>query len=160
MTLRFVIDDENSKLIVKRKLKFFAVIIYFFSILQKKAPYEIFIRELVASDGTDSNQITLIDSNGCPTDVSILGSINKRMIKRNEDKGTKGSRNRGEDDRKGGGSLDTDLENGNNTRRSVVDKFKSAKLAATANEYEFTLNTKQLETSFEGKRFSLALFYY
>lgn len=121
------------------------------------APYEIFIRDLVASDGTDNNQIVLIDSNGCPSDVSILGSINRRMIKRNDDKGTKGSGRLREDDRKGGNSLEDNLELNNSTSsraRSVVDKFKSAKLAATTNEYEFNLNTKQLETVFEAFKVS------
>lgn len=100
----------------------------------------------MASDGTDNNSITLIDSNGCPTDVSILGSINRRLIKRNDDKsGTKG---RSRDDRKGGNSLEDNVDGSQNTtstngRKSVVDKLKSARLAAN-NEYEFNLNTKQL----------------
>lgn len=73
------------------------------------------------------------------------------MIKRNDDKGTKGSGRLREDDRKGGNSLEDNFDSNNSTSRarSVVDKFKSAKLAATTNEYEFNLNTKQLETVFE-----------
>ena len=72
------------------------------------------------------------------------------MIKRNDDKGTKGNGRLRENDRKGGNSLeDLDSSNGTSRARSVVDKFKSAKLAATTNEYEFNLNTKQLETVFE-----------
>lgn len=40
-------------------------------------PYEIFVRELVAVDGQDQSEILLIDSNGCPTDIAIMGAMNK-----------------------------------------------------------------------------------
>lgn len=40
-------------------------------------PYEIFVRELVAIDGQDQSEILLIDSNGCPTDAAIMGSMTK-----------------------------------------------------------------------------------
>lgn len=40
-------------------------------------PFEIFVRELVAIDGQDQSEIVLIDSNGCPTDSNIMGSMNK-----------------------------------------------------------------------------------
>lgn len=41
------------------------------------APYQIFIRELVAVDGVDTSDIMLIDSAGCPTDVNIMGFVSK-----------------------------------------------------------------------------------
>ncbi|KAK0077602.1 hypothetical protein PV325_003681 [Microctonus aethiopoides] len=48
-----------------------------FEILGINSPYEIFVRELVAMDGVDSSEITLIDSNGCPTDHVIMGPLYK-----------------------------------------------------------------------------------
>ena len=39
------------------------------------SPYEIFVRELIASDGIDASEILLIDSIGCPTDMSIMNVI-------------------------------------------------------------------------------------
>lgn len=39
------------------------------------APYQMFIRELVAVDGVDSSEIMLIDGHGCPTDASIMANI-------------------------------------------------------------------------------------
>ncbi|XP_036325298.1 uncharacterized protein LOC118738469 [Rhagoletis pomonella] len=48
-----------------------------FEILDAQSPYEIFVRELVAMDGNDNAEITLIDSNGCPTDHFIMGPIYK-----------------------------------------------------------------------------------
>jgi len=52
LTLRFVITDEKS-------------------------PYGIFVRELVAMDGSDTGEIVLIDEEGCPTDLSILGAVSR-----------------------------------------------------------------------------------
>jgi len=46
-----------------------------FEILDKRSPYEIFVRELVAMDGLDTSEILLIDSVGCPTDSSIMQSL-------------------------------------------------------------------------------------
>lgn len=46
-----------------------------FQIMDKESPFEIFVRELVAMDGADSGEITLIDSRGCPTDAFILGPV-------------------------------------------------------------------------------------
>jgi len=46
-----------------------------FEILDKRSPYEIFVRELVAMDGLDTSEILLIDSIGCPTDSSIMQSL-------------------------------------------------------------------------------------
>jgi len=46
-----------------------------FEILDKNSPYEIFVRELVALDGRDSSEILLIDSDGCPTDTSIMQAV-------------------------------------------------------------------------------------
>lgn len=40
-------------------------------------PYEILVRELVAVDGVDSSEILLIDSQGCPTDASIMGVVSR-----------------------------------------------------------------------------------
>ena len=40
-------------------------------------PYEILVRDLVAVDGADGAEILLIDSVGCPTDVSIMGSVDR-----------------------------------------------------------------------------------
>ncbi|ALC46615.1 neo [Drosophila busckii] len=48
-----------------------------FQIMDEQSPYEIFVRELVALDGIDNSEITLIDSNGCPTDHFIMGPIYK-----------------------------------------------------------------------------------
>ncbi|XP_016979845.1 uncharacterized protein LOC108045133 [Drosophila rhopaloa] len=48
-----------------------------FEIVEPNSPYEIFVRELVAMDGSDSAEITLIDANGCPTDQYIMGTIQK-----------------------------------------------------------------------------------
>lgn len=48
-----------------------------FEIMDEQSPYEIFVRELVAMDGADSGEITLIDSRGCPTDHFIMGPIYK-----------------------------------------------------------------------------------
>ena len=39
------------------------------------SPYEIFVRELIASDGIDASEILLIDSIGCPTDYSIMNVL-------------------------------------------------------------------------------------
>jgi len=46
-----------------------------FSILDQDSPYEIFVRELVAKDGNDQNEIVLLDSVGCPTEGRILGPL-------------------------------------------------------------------------------------
>lgn len=51
-----------------------------FEILDESSPYEIFVRELVAMDGGDNAEITLIDSNGCPTDHFIMGAIYKSSL--------------------------------------------------------------------------------
>ena len=51
-----------------------------FEIMDEQSPYEIFVRELVAMDGADSGEITLIDSRGCPTDHFIMGPIYKSAI--------------------------------------------------------------------------------
>uniref|UniRef100_A0A1B0ACN0 ZP domain-containing protein n=1 Tax=Glossina pallidipes TaxID=7398 RepID=A0A1B0ACN0_GLOPL len=51
-----------------------------FEILDEHSPYEIFVRELVAMDGGDNAEITLIDSSGCPTDHFIMGPIYKSSL--------------------------------------------------------------------------------
>lgn len=51
-----------------------------FEILDEQSPYEIFVRELVAMDGSDNAEITLIDAEGCPTDHFIMGPIYKSTI--------------------------------------------------------------------------------
>ena len=48
-----------------------------FTIVDPQSPYEIFVRDLVAMDGANSNEILLIDANGCPTDESILQALLK-----------------------------------------------------------------------------------
>lgn len=50
-----------------------------FEFVDKNTPYQMFIRELVAVDGVDSAEITLIDSTGCPTEVSELKSNRKSI---------------------------------------------------------------------------------
>lgn len=50
-----------------------------FKIIDQNTPYEIFVRELIAFDGVDSSEILLIDSNGCPTDPTIMGAITSVM---------------------------------------------------------------------------------
>lgn len=51
-----------------------------FEIMDEQSPYEIFVRELVAMDGADNAEITLIDSDGCPTDHFIMGPIYKSTV--------------------------------------------------------------------------------
>lgn len=46
-----------------------------FEIVDSTSPYEIFVRELRAMDGSDDAEIILIDSRGCPTDPSIMGPV-------------------------------------------------------------------------------------
>ena len=46
-----------------------------FEILDTDAPYDMYVRELVAMDGVDSSNIMLVDTFGCPTDTSIIQSI-------------------------------------------------------------------------------------
>ncbi|EDW27966.1 GL27255 [Drosophila persimilis] len=53
-----------------------------FEIVDANSPYEIFVRELVAMDGTDSAEITLIDANGCPTDQYIMSAMQKMASNR------------------------------------------------------------------------------
>ncbi|XP_037808095.1 uncharacterized protein LOC119601322 [Lucilia sericata] len=48
-----------------------------FEIIDQNSPYEIFVRELVAMDGADNAEITLIDAHGCPTDQYIMGAVQK-----------------------------------------------------------------------------------
>jgi len=45
-------------------------------ILDQDSPYEIFVRDLVALDGSsDGTELLLIDERGCPTDASIMGEV-------------------------------------------------------------------------------------
>jgi len=48
-----------------------------FEIFDQESPYEIFVRDLVAKDGNDNNEIVLIDSDGCPTESQIMGPLQK-----------------------------------------------------------------------------------
>jgi len=48
-----------------------------FTILDLESPYEIFVRELIAKDGNDQNEIMLLDANGCPTEGQIMGPLAK-----------------------------------------------------------------------------------
>jgi len=46
-----------------------------FQIMDPDSPYEIFVRDLVAMDGANAAEILLIDSEGCPTDETILQAV-------------------------------------------------------------------------------------
>ena len=46
-----------------------------FEILDLQSPYEISVRDLVAKDGNDQAEITLLDSLGCPTEGQIMGPL-------------------------------------------------------------------------------------
>jgi hypothetical protein len=48
-----------------------------FVIMDPESPYDIFVRDLVAMDGTDGAEIQLIDERGCPTDSFIMGPLVK-----------------------------------------------------------------------------------
>lgn len=48
-----------------------------FEIVDQNSPYEIFVRDLVALDAADNNEILLIDERGCPTDPTIMGVLAK-----------------------------------------------------------------------------------
>ena len=48
-----------------------------FEILDVGSPYEISVRDLVAKDGNDQAEITLLDSRGCPTEGQIMGPLLK-----------------------------------------------------------------------------------
>ncbi len=48
-----------------------------FEIFDAESPYEIFVRDLLAKDGNDQNQISLLDSQGCPTEGQIMGPLRK-----------------------------------------------------------------------------------
>lgn len=48
-----------------------------FEIVDKNSPYEIFVRDLVAMDGSNTNNITLLDGRGCPTEISIMRPLLK-----------------------------------------------------------------------------------
>lgn len=46
-----------------------------FQITDDKSPFEIFVRDLYAMDGVGGTEIMLIDGEGCPTDPSIMNSM-------------------------------------------------------------------------------------
>ena len=46
-----------------------------FEILDMSSPYEIFVRDLVAKDGNDQSEITLLDESGCPAEGQIMGPL-------------------------------------------------------------------------------------
>lgn len=48
------------------------------NLLFRSGPYQLFVRELVAIDGSDMSEFVLIDHDGCPTDLSIMRPIEKR----------------------------------------------------------------------------------
>ena len=48
-----------------------------FEILDQQSPYEISVRDLVAKDGNDQAEITLLDALGCPTEGQIMGTLLK-----------------------------------------------------------------------------------
>merc|ERR1712079_954039 len=44
-------------------------------ILDQDSPCEVFVRDLVAMDGSTNSELLLIDERGCPTDASIMGEV-------------------------------------------------------------------------------------
>ena len=44
-------------------------------VLDQDSPYEIFVKDLVAVDGSTDTKLLLIDERGCPTDASIMGGV-------------------------------------------------------------------------------------
>ena len=46
-----------------------------FEILDTDTPYDMFVRELVATDGAESAEVLLVDTLGCPTDTTIVQSL-------------------------------------------------------------------------------------
>lgn len=48
-----------------------------FEIVDRNSPYEIFVRDLVAMDGSNTINITLLDGRGCPTEISIMRALEK-----------------------------------------------------------------------------------
>jgi len=48
-----------------------------FEIVDKNSPYEILVRDLIALDGSEMNQIGLLDSRGCPEEMSIMRPLVK-----------------------------------------------------------------------------------
>lgn len=46
-----------------------------FQITDERSPFEIFVRDLYAMDGVGGSEIQLIDSEGCPTDPSIMAAM-------------------------------------------------------------------------------------
>ncbi|KAK8744725.1 hypothetical protein OTU49_000584 [Cherax quadricarinatus] len=48
-----------------------------FEIVDRNSPYEIFVRDLVAMDGGNTINITLLDGRGCPTEMFILRPLLK-----------------------------------------------------------------------------------
>ncbi|QQP39826.1 Putative LOC100169340 [Caligus rogercresseyi] len=46
-----------------------------FRISDYESPYEIFVRDLIAKDGNDQTEISLIDSRGCPSEGHIIGPL-------------------------------------------------------------------------------------
>ncbi|KAA0192345.1 hypothetical protein HAZT_HAZT001565 [Hyalella azteca] len=48
-----------------------------FEIVDKNSPYEILVRNLIALEGGEGNQIELLDDRGCPVELSILRPLLK-----------------------------------------------------------------------------------
>ncbi|XP_015788965.1 uncharacterized protein LOC107365903 isoform X2 [Tetranychus urticae] len=48
-----------------------------FEIPDDTSPYEIFVREVIADDGVDASEFTLIDEKGCPSDISIMSGVRR-----------------------------------------------------------------------------------
>ncbi|CAG0896629.1 unnamed protein product [Cyprideis torosa] len=48
-----------------------------FDIKEEETPFDIFVKDLYAMDGSDSNEIVLIDEYGCPTDPLIMGPVER-----------------------------------------------------------------------------------
>lgn len=48
-----------------------------FEIADPNSPHEIFVKDIIADDGVDTSELTLIDDKGCPTDIAIMGAVRK-----------------------------------------------------------------------------------
>ena len=72
LSLRFEIPDISSK--KSTLINLFKNIQFH---LNFTGPYEIFVREVIADDGEDTAEFTLIDERGCPVDINIMGSVRR-----------------------------------------------------------------------------------
>nr|XP_027196498.1 uncharacterized protein LOC113790984 [Dermatophagoides pteronyssinus] len=69
-----IVDMDGSNV---RTAKVGDQLVLRFEIIDQSTPYELFVRELIALDGTDMSEFVLIDSDGCPTDIAIMKPVLK-----------------------------------------------------------------------------------